>query len=52
MWSLFFIKCKRTIYSLYDLIVDREKKEREGIKEKKQDGKEKHFLNKPILKVS
>jgi len=33
--------------------VDREKKkEREGIKDKKQDGKEKYFPNKPILKVS
>ena len=53
MWLLFFIKYKGTIYSLYNLIANREKKkEREGIKDKKQDRKEKYFPNKPILKVS
>jgi len=41
------------VYSLYDLIADREKKKkREGIKDKKQDRKKIYFPNKPILKVS
>jgi hypothetical protein len=39
------------VYSLFDLIADRKKKEKEGVKDKKQNEKKKHFLNKPILKV-